>query len=61
MQGIVERQDRRYIYVNLGKIEAVLSKQDQMPNEFYQPHDRIKVYVSRVENTSKDPTSFCKP
>lgn len=58
MQGIVERQDRRYIYVNLGKIEAVLSKQDQMPNEFYQPHDRIKVYVSKVENTSKGPQVF---
>lgn len=58
MQGIVERQDKRYIYVNLGKIEAVLSKQDQMPNEFYQPHDRIKVYVSRVENTSKGPQVF---
>ncbi|MCD1023352.1 transcription termination factor NusA [Enterococcus sp. SMC-9] len=58
MQGIVERQDNRYIYVNLGKIEAVLSKQDQMPNEFYQPHDRIKVYVSRVENTSKGPQVF---
>lgn len=58
MQGIVERQDHRYIYVNLGKIEAVLSKQDQMPNEFYQSHDRIKVYVSRVENTSKGPQVF---
>lgn len=58
MQGIVERQDNRYIYVNLGKIEAVLSKQDQMPNEHYQAHDRIKVYVSRVENTSKGPQVF---
>lgn len=58
MQGIVERQDSRYIYVNLGKIEAVLSKQDQMANEFYQPHDRIKVYVTRVENTSKGPQVF---
>ncbi|WP_297077241.1 transcription termination factor NusA [uncultured Enterococcus sp.] len=58
MQGVVERQDSRYIYVNLGKIEAVLSKQDQMANEFYQPHDRIKVYVSRVENTSKGPQVF---
>ena len=58
LQGIVERQDNRYIYVNLGKIEAVLSKQDQMPNEFYQPHDRIKVFVSRVENTSKGPQVF---
>lgn len=58
MQGIVERQDNRYIYVNLGKIEAVLSKQDQMANEFYQPHDRIRVYVSKVENTSKGPQVF---
>lgn len=58
LQGIVERQDNRYIYVNLGKIEAVLSKQDQMPNEHYQAHDRIKVYVSRVENTSKGPQVF---
>lgn len=58
MQGVVERQDNRYIYVNLGKIEAVLSKQDQIPNEHYKPHDRIKVYVSRVENTSKGPQVF---
>lgn len=58
MQGIVERQDKRYIYVNLGKIEAVLSRQDQIPQEVYQPHDRIKVYVSKVENTSKGPQVF---
>lgn len=58
MQGIVERQDNRYIYVNLGKIEAVLSRQDQIPNEVYQPHDRIKVYISKVENTSKGPQVF---
>ena len=58
MQGIVERQDNRYIYVNLGKIEAVLSKQEQIPNEAYKPHDRIKVYVTKVENTSKGPQIF---
>jgi N utilization substance protein A len=58
MQGIVERQDHRYIYVNLGKIEAVLSKQEQIPNEVYKPHDRIKVYVTKVENTSKGPQIF---
>ena len=58
MQGIVERQDHRYIYVNLGKIEAVLSKQEQIPNEVYKPHDRIKVYVTKVENTSKGAQIF---
>ncbi|MBS4762081.1 transcription termination/antitermination protein NusA [Carnobacteriaceae bacterium zg-ZUI252] len=58
LTGIVERSDARYIYVNLGKIEAVLSKQDQMPNETYESHDRIKVYVSKVENTTKGPQVF---
>ncbi|MDR0921106.1 MAG: transcription termination factor NusA [Lactobacillales bacterium] len=58
MTGTVERQDNRYIYVNLGKIEAVLSKKDQMPNEVYQPHDRIKVYVYRVNNTTKGPQVY---
>ncbi|ANY13607.1 transcription termination/antitermination protein NusA [Latilactobacillus curvatus] len=58
MQGVVERRDNKFIYVNLGRIEAVLSKQDQIPNEEYQAHDRIKVYVSKVENTTKGPQVF---
>ncbi|WP_461224286.1 transcription termination factor NusA [Lacticaseibacillus suihuaensis] len=58
MTGQVERRDNKFIYVNLGKIEAVLGKQDQMPNEHYEAHDRIKVFVSKVENTSKGPQVF---
>lgn len=58
LNGVVERQDSRYIYVNLGKIEAVLSKQEQIPGEEFEPHDRIKVYVTKVENTSKGPQVF---
>lgn len=58
LQGVVERMDNRYIYVNLGKIEAVLSNHDRIPNEDYRPHDRIKVYVSNVENTTKGPQVY---
>ena len=58
MTGEVERRDNKFIYVNLGKIEAVLGRQDQMPNEQYEPHDRIKVFVTKVENTSKGPQVF---
>jgi len=42
----------------LGKIEAKLAKNDQMPNEAYEVHDRIKVFVSKVENTNKGPQVF---
>lgn len=56
--GEVERQDTRFVYVNLGKVEAVMGRQDQMPNETYRIHDRIKVYVTRVENATKGPQAF---
>ncbi|MBC6308193.1 transcription termination/antitermination protein NusA [Listeria sp. FSL L7-1582] len=58
MTGIVERQDSRFIYVNLGKIEAILSQNEQMPNETYRAHDRIKVYLTKVEKTTKGPQIY---
>jgi len=58
MTGIVQRQDPRFIYVNLGKIEALLPQSEQMPNESYRPHDRIKVYITKVEKTTKGPQIF---
>lgn len=50
--GEVERHDSRYIYVNLGNVEAVLSKKDQVPGEVYKSHDRIKVYIYKVVDPS---------
>ncbi|MGN1400408.1 MAG: transcription termination factor NusA [Bacillus sp. (in: firmicutes)] len=58
MNGIVQRVDNRYIYVSLGKIEALLPVSEQMPNEQYKPHDRIKVFITKVEKTSKGPQIF---
>jgi len=58
MTGIVQRQDPRFIYVSLGKIEALLPQSEQMPNETYRPHDRIKVYITKVEKTTKGPQIF---
>lgn len=58
MNGIIQRVDPRFVYINLGKIEAKLAKSDQMPNETYEVHDRIKVYITKVENTNKGPQVF---
>ncbi|MDX8365103.1 transcription termination factor NusA [Cytobacillus sp. IB215665] len=58
MTGIVQRLDPKFIYVGLGKIEALLPVNEQMPNERFQPHDRIKVYVTKVEKTTKGPQIF---
>lgn len=53
VEGEVSREDERYIYVNLGDgVEAAMNKHDQMPNEHYRVHDRIQVYVTRVNDKS---------
>ncbi|WP_043933321.1 transcription termination factor NusA [Bacillus sp. EB01] len=58
MTGIVQRIDSKFIYVSLGKIEALLPINEQMPNEQYKPHDRIKVFITKVEKTTKGPQIF---
>lgn len=58
MTGIVQRRDSKYIYVALGKTEALLPANEQMPNENYQPHERYKVFLTKVEKTSKGPQIY---
>ncbi|OHO38123.1 transcription termination/antitermination protein NusA [Streptococcus sp. HMSC034F02] len=58
MSGTVERFDNRFIYVNLGSIEAQLPKQDQIPGEVFASHDRIEVFVYKVEDNPRGVNVF---
>lgn len=58
MTGTVERFDQRFIYVNLGSLEAQLSHQDQIPGESFKSHDMIDVYIYKVENNPKGVNVF---
>jgi len=58
VNGIVERLDARNIYVGLGKVEAVLPANEQIQTETYRPHERIKVYITKVERTTRGPQVF---
>lgn len=53
--GIVQRQDTRSIFIDLGKVEAVLPLAELMPNEKFKHGDRVKAYITKVENTTKGP------
>ncbi|WP_124057318.1 transcription termination factor NusA [Vaginisenegalia massiliensis] len=53
--GTVERVDQRFVYVNLGKIEAVMPISEQIQGEVFEMDQRIKVYVVKVEKTNKGP------
>ncbi|MCZ8535648.1 transcription termination factor NusA [Paenisporosarcina quisquiliarum] len=58
VNGVVERLDARNIYVGLGKVEAVLPVNEQIQTETYRPHERIKVYITKVERTTRGPQVF---
>lgn len=58
MTGLIDRVDHRFVYIQLGRTDAVLSESERMPNEKYTPNERIKVYVNKVEQTTKGPQIF---
>ncbi|HHV72947.1 MAG TPA: transcription termination/antitermination protein NusA [Clostridia bacterium] len=53
--GIVQRQEQKNVFIDLGKVEAILTPAEQMPNEEYKQGDRIKVYITEVRRTTKGP------
>jgi N utilization substance protein A len=53
--GIVQRREQRNVFINIGKIEALLPASEQVPTEPYKFNDRIKVYILEVRKTPKGP------
>lgn len=53
--GVIERQDARNIYVSIGKVEAALPVNEQIQGEVYKPQSRIRVYITKVERTTRGP------
>jgi len=51
----VQRREQRNVFVNLGKVEAILPPAEQVPTEPYRFNDRLKVYVLEVRRTPKGP------
>ena len=55
MVGTVERQDQRFVFVNLGRAEAIMPEHEQIPTEEFEMDERIKVYVVSVEKSTRGP------
>lgn len=56
--GIVQRIEKKNVIVQLGKIDAILAPNEQIPGETYKFMDRIKVYVVEVRQTTKGPQIY---
>jgi len=53
--GIVQRRGGRSVFINVGKVEALLPASEQMPSDSYHFGERLKVYVVEVKRTTKTP------
>ncbi len=53
--GIVQRNEQKNIFIDLGRIEGILPSNEQMPNEHYELGMRLKTFVVEVKKTTKGP------
>ncbi len=53
LTGTVIRKDKNNVFVDLGKIEAILGPNEQMPGEQYNFNEKLKLYIVEVKNTTK--------
>jgi len=53
--GVVQRRDGRTVFIDLGRVEAVLPSSEQSPLDSYRHGERLKVYILEVKRTTKIP------
>lgn len=53
--GLVQRFEQRNIIIDLGKVEAILPAEEQIPRERYRQGERVKAFIKEVKKTSKGP------
>lgn len=53
--GIVQQSDSRYTLVDLGRVEARLPKNEQVPTERYEHGMRLKAVIKEVSQNPKEP------
>lgn len=51
--GIVQRYVGNNLSVNLGRADAILTRNEMIPGENFKPTDRVRVYVIEVRDTPK--------
>ena len=53
ISGIVQKLERGNVFLDIGRITAILPREEQIPNEFYRRGERIRAYLYAVEETPR--------
>lgn len=55
LTGVIQRIENRNVFLDIGKTEAIITPNEQIPGEDYRYGDRIKVYMVEIKKTNKGP------
>lgn len=55
ISGIVRRVERKNIIVDLGRTEAILPPEQQVPREYYKPKERLRAILFDIKETKRGP------
>ena len=53
VSGLIQKADNNIVVMDLGKLEGVMPKKEQIPTEKYRVNDKIKGYILKVERGQK--------
>lgn len=53
ISGIVRRVERKNIIVDLGRTEAILPPEQQVPREYYKPKERMRAILYEIKETKR--------
>lgn len=56
--GIVVKDDGKYVYIDLGKVEGLLPIREVPNPEELRPNTRLKVFISKIEAKTKGPIVY---
>ncbi len=58
VSGVIQRVEGRNILVDIGKVLGILTREEQIPGEYYKTGQRYKMYVLKVEDNPKGPAVY---
>ncbi len=58
IRGTIQRIHKNMVYVNIGRAEAVMARQDQNPVERYYPHTEYNFAIKEIKITNKGPQVY---
>ncbi|MFW5696176.1 MAG: transcription termination factor NusA [Phototrophicaceae bacterium] len=55
VNGTVQSVTQNVVTISLGRAEAIMPRAQQIPGEYYRPHDKVRVYVLEVKPANRGP------